>query len=301
MFVFSASPSTYDTIMSPTNLKMNAPESSRPRKVSTQKIKKPYKQRKIPKVLDKVASNIFPLVFNLLTKSHSLYIFTEPSSTILLTATQRSKSSSPNLPIEAAKTNCYYHSIQPPVVSESLAPPSSSLDATTPQLEDTVNLASYFPPANFVHSPIPVSAGVYCEAEPSHVLIPSFQYDLDFSSQSEDSNILSLPVTNNPCQSCGRYDPPSGSTGSMEYGVEPYQQLVDPNTQYFVPQPILPYASNASATSTVTFPGNSYDVDIFAEIMDSSHLTMMSENNGTTLLFPNYDTNSPPSHTSYYM
>ena len=56
--------------MSPTkNLSVTASESSRPRKISTQKKSKAFKQRKIPKALDKVVSNISPtsIVFNLLT------------------------------------------------------------------------------------------------------------------------------------------------------------------------------------------------------------------------------------------
>ena len=69
MFFFSASPSTYNTIMPPTKTNLNASESesSRPRNVSTQKKSKPYKQRKIPKALDNVASNMSPDAFNLLT------------------------------------------------------------------------------------------------------------------------------------------------------------------------------------------------------------------------------------------
>ena len=170
-------------------------------------------------------------------------------------------------------------------MSESLAP--SSLHVTTPQ--GPVNLASCFPPVNCIHSEIPVSyrdRGV----EPSHVPT-SFQYGPDFNIQPED-NILSL--TNNPCQSCGRYDLPSSSTGglSMECSVDPYQQLPDPNTPYFIPQSILPYVSNASST----FPGNSYD--IYAEATSSSHLTMTSANDGTTSTvtspFPTYDASSNP-------
>ena len=151
---------------------------------------------------------------------------------------------------------------------------------------DTEDLASL---ANFDHSQIPVSTLVpvyHLETEPSEV---PFQYGPDFNNQSE-GNILSL--TNNPCQSCGRYDPPSSSTGSlsMEYGVDLYQlqQFLDPNTQYFIdnfipgPQPISPYVSNASH-------GNSYG-DIYAENTGSSesHFPMALENNGTTLPFPNY-------------
>lgn len=177
-------------------------------------------------------------------------------------------------------------SIKPPVVSES--PAFSSLHVTNPQ--DAVNLDSYFPPANFAHSQIPVSTRVYRGAEPSHVPIP-FQYGPNFNNQPED-NILSLTNTGNPCQSCGRCDPPSSSTGSlsMECGADPYQQLLDSNTQYFIPQPILPYVSNGPSS----FPCSSYD--IYAEITGSSHLTMTSANDGTTLPFPNFDSNS-----SYYM
>ena len=201
---------------------------------------------------------------------------------ILLTATQR-KSYSSNLPIDA-KISCYY-SIKPPVVSESLGP--SNLHVTTPQ--DTVDLTTYFPPASLFHSQIPVSTRVYPGAEPSHVPIP-FQYGTDFNSQPED-NIFSL--TNNLCQSCGRYDPPSSSTGSlsMECGVDPFQQLLDSNSQYFMSQPTIPYISNASST----FPGNSYD--IYGEITGSSHLTMTA-NDETTLPSPNYDANNLH---SYYM
>ena len=175
------------------------------------------------------------------------------------------------------KTSCY-HSIKHAGVSESLAP--SSMHVTNPR--DTADLAS-----------LPNS-----ETEPSQV---PFQYGPDFNlnNQSED-NILSL--TNNPCQSCGRYDPPSSSTGSlsMEYGVDPYQlqQLLDPNTQYFIdsfiPQPISPYVSNAS-------PGNSYgDRDIYAEITGSSesHFPMALAIDGSTLPFPNYYADNPH---SYYM
>lgn len=169
-------------------------------------------------------------------------------------------------------------------MSESL--PISSLPFTTPQ--DTVNLASYFPPANFVHSQIPVSTRVYRGVDRSHLPIP-FQHGSNFNSQPED-NIFSL--TNNPCQSCGRYDPPSSSTSSlsMEYRVDPpayQQQLLDSNTQYFIdsfiPQPILPYVSNGPST----FPCNSYDIYDDAEITGSSHLTMTAANDGTALPFPN--------------
>lgn len=66
--------------MSPT--KTNASESSsglsmRPRKVSTQKQRKAFKfkQRKIPKVLNKVASNISPCVYNLLTSHILAFMF----------------------------------------------------------------------------------------------------------------------------------------------------------------------------------------------------------------------------------
>ena len=183
------------------------------------------------------------------------------------------------------ETSCY-HSIKHAGVSESLAP--SSMHVKNPR--DTADLASL---ANFDQSQIPVSTRVYHrETEPSQV---PFQYGPDFNNQQED-NILSL--TNNPCQSCGRYDPPSSSTGSlsMEYGVDPYrlQQLLDPNTQYFIdsfiPQPISPYVSNAS-------PGNSYG-DIYAEITGSSesHFPMALENDGTTLPFPNYYTDNPHSY-----
>ena len=206
-------------------------------------------------------------------------------------ATQR-KQCLPNLSIDA-KTSCYY-SIQPLVVSESALTPSS-LNVTTPQ--DTVNLASScLPPANLVpsHSQIPVSTRVYRGAEPSQAPL-LFQHGPDFNSQAED--IFSL--TNNPCQSYGRYDPsyyflpPSSSTGSLsiEQDVEPYQHWVDPNTQYFIPQPILPYVSNASST----FPGHSNsDNDIYAEFTGSPHLTMTSTNDGTPLplAFPNYDANN---------
>lgn len=50
---------------------MNALESSRPRKVSTQTVtrkqRKAFKQRKIPKALEKVASNISPCYLIMLT------------------------------------------------------------------------------------------------------------------------------------------------------------------------------------------------------------------------------------------
>lgn len=63
-FIFSSPPSTYDSdtiTMSPTK------KSSRPRKVSAQKKKKSFKQRKIPKPLYGVASDISSRIFNLLT------------------------------------------------------------------------------------------------------------------------------------------------------------------------------------------------------------------------------------------
>ena len=207
---------------------------------------------------------------------------------------------SPNLPIDA-KTSCYYR-IQPPAVSESLAP--SSLHVSTPK--DTVNLTSYFPPANFIQFQIPISTEVYREAEPSHWHVPSpFQYGPDFNSQAEDDNISSL--TNNPCHSCGRYGPTSpvilssSSTGSlsMEDGGEPFQQLLDPyTTQYFtIPQPILPYVSNV-ASSTFKSLGNSHN--IYTEIVGSPHLTMTPAIDETAIpqAFPDYDANS--SH-NYYM
>ena len=90
------------------------------RAVLTQKA---FKQRKIPKTLHGVASDISPGVFNLAYQSHSLYLDTEQSWQILLTTTL-CKSCSPNLPSIDPKTSCYY-SIKPPVVSESLAPSSS--------------------------------------------------------------------------------------------------------------------------------------------------------------------------------
>lgn len=206
---------------------------------------------------------------------------------------------SPNLPIDA-KTNCYY-SIQPPDVSESLAP----------QTQDTIlNLDSYLPPANSVHSQSPISTRVHRQggAEPSGSYGVPVPYPNFNAHPAAEDNILSLTSTGNPCQSCGRYDPSchiipsSSSTGSlnMEYGVEPYQQFLDPNTQYFIPQPIQPYVSNAS--STVTFPGHSYD--IYAAITGSSDLMMTSESANdetvTALPFPNssYDTKYPH---NYYM
>jgi len=236
--------------MSPT--KTNASESSRQRKASTQKPRKAFKQRKIPKTLDGV-----PLCHY----GAKIDDFVSGDATI-----------------------------QPPVVSESVVP----LHVTTPQDLD-------FPPAGMGHSQIPASTRVYRGEEPSHVPIP-FQFD--FNGQSMD-NMLSM--TNNPCQSYGRYANDhqscefipslSSSTGtgslSMDYGVEAYQQWPDPNTQYSIPQSILSYASNAS------FPGNSYD--IYADFMStagSSHLTMTSANDRTsTLPFPNYDANN--SHGYY--
>ena len=288
------------------NSALNAPESSRPRKILTQKKSKAFKQRKIPKALDKVASNIALVFLIFAYQSRSLYVFTEPRSTILLTATQR-KSCSPNLKLPMdPKTSCYY-SIKPPfvTVSESLAP--SSLHGMNPQ--DTANLISYVPLANFDHPQFPVSTRMYRAAEPSHD-------SPDFNNQSAD-DILSS--TNNPCQSCGRYDPPraSSSTGSLSMecagGVDPYQfeqlSVLDStqNIQHFIdsfiPQPqrlILPYVSNVSSI----FPGNSHDNshDIYAEITGSpeSHLTMTSANDGTTFSLPNYDVNNPKAH-SYYM
>ena len=236
------------------------------------------------------------LVYLIAYQSHSLYVYTEPSSTILLMATQR-KSCSLNLPMDP-KASCYC-SIKRPVVSVSLTPPS--LHVSNPQ--DTVHSASYFPPANFE---IPVSTRVYCGTEPSRAqIIPSQYHDgPNFNSQLEDNT---LPLANNPCRSCGRYDPPSSSTGSlnMERAVDPYQfeQLLDPSTQPeaqyfndgFIPQRILPYVSNPSSIS----PGDSYD--IYAEITGSSesHLTMMSGNEEITLPIPIYESNNP--HISYYM
>ena len=184
-----------------------------------------------------------------------------------------------------------YYSIQQPqpiVLSESIAP--SYLHITTPQ-DTVINSASssYFPPADFVHSQIPVST----QAELSYYTPVPFQY-----TQPED--IFSL--TNNPCQWCGRYDPSRHfippSSSSMEHGVEPYQQFEwldsNLNTQYCVPLPIpsLPYVPNASST----FPGNS-DNDIYADditgIVGSSHLASESPNDATSFLpFQNYDANS---------
>ena len=148
-FFFSISPSTYNTIMSPTKMNLNTSESSRPRKVSTLKKSKAFKQRKIPKALEKWHV-ISLLVYLIAYQTYSHYVRTDPRSTISLTATQR-KSCSPNLPLDP-KTSCYY-SIKPPAVSVSLAP--SNLHVTNPQ--DRVNLASKFSPANFE---IPVSTRV---------------------------------------------------------------------------------------------------------------------------------------------
>ena len=174
---------------------------------------------------------------------------------------------------------------------ESLVP--SSLHVANPQ--GTVNLASCSPPLNFDHCQIPASTRVYRGTELSHAPIP-FQYHdgPKFNSQAED-NILSL--TNNPCQSCGRFDPPSSSTSilSMDYDIDPYQleQLLDNNTQHFIDgfivQPTLPYVSNA-------FSGNSYDISTEITGSSDSHLTMTTANDGTTLPFPNYDSNN-----GYYM
>lgn len=169
-------------------------------------------------------------------------------------------------------------------------------ESLAPQAQDTVNLAED-------NSQIPVSTRLYPSrhghggADPSHVPIP---YP-DFNAHPlAENDILSFTSTDNPCQSCGRYDPschlpPSSSTGSLS--VELYQQFLDLNTQYFIPQPIQPYVSNVLST----FPGNSYD--IYAEITDSSHLTMTSINDDTTLPFlnSNYDANNRDPHSSYYM
>lgn len=69
----------YDTIMSPSKIQMNTSESNRPRKTSThrrnERPQKPIKQRKIPKPLHGVASNISLRVFNLLTsRIASIYL-----------------------------------------------------------------------------------------------------------------------------------------------------------------------------------------------------------------------------------
>ena len=202
------------------------------------------------------------------------------------------------LPIADPKTSCYY-SIKPAVASDSLAP--SSMDVTNPQ--DTADLASNFPPANFDQIPVlPTRVPVYRVTEPSESQVP-FQYSSTFNNQSEDDNILSS--SSNPCQSCGRFDPPSSSTDSlsMECGVDPYQlqQLLDPNTQYFIdslfPQHISPYVSNSSPDSD-----NSYG-DIYPEITvtgsSESHL-MTSANEGTNLPFPNFDAYNPH-HDNYCM
>ena len=219
-------------------------------------------------------------------------------------ATQR-KSLCSHLPIDT--NTSYYYSIPstPLVASESA---SSKSHVTTPQ--DTVNLtSSYFPPADFDHPQMPGSTQAYLGEEPSHGVPISFQYDLDFNSQAEDI----FPWTNNPCQSySGRYDPSSSCHGhflppsnspasfSMEHGLEPYQQWLDPNTQYVIPQTIPSYESNASSS---TFPGNS-DNDIYAaEIAGSSHFMMTSANDGTetTLSSPNYDSDANNLHNYSYM
>ena len=179
--------------------------------------------------------------------------------------------------------------MQPLDVSESeSAMASSSLHVTTRTPQDTVNLASSescFTPSELVHSQIPASAR---EPESSHVPNP-FQYDLE--------EFFSL--ANNPSQSYAppyQFLPPSSTTGRLSIGhnAELYQHWlpVDPNLN--TPQPsIPPYLSNASST----FPGNSAnDLDIYAEIVGSSHLTtrMTSGNDGTqtTLPFPAYDANN---------
>ena len=140
----------------------------------------------------------------------------------------------------------------------------SESSVTTPQ--DTVNLASsHLPPAGAL--------------EPSHE-----QYDTEFNSQIEEF----LAMANDPFQSYGRYDPschlPSTSTASgslsLEHGLEPYQW--DPNTQYFIPQPIVTYASS--------FPGSSDNDMIYPEFTGSLHLTTStSTSNNGTVPFPNYD------------
>ena len=201
------------------------------------------------------------------------------------------------LPIADPKTSCYY-SIKPAVASDSLAP--SSMDVTNPQ--DTADLASNFPPANFDQIPVlPTRVPVYRVTEPSESQVP-FQYGSTFNNQSED-NILSS--SSNPCQSCGRFDPPSSSTDSLSMGVDPYQlqqlPVLDPNTQYFIdsffPQHISPYVSNSSPDSD-----NSYG-DIYPEITvtgsSESHL-MTSANEGTNLPFPNFDAYNPH-HDNYCM
>jgi hypothetical protein len=137
-------------------------------------------------------------------------------------------------------------------VAESLAVAPLHHDVTpTPQDTGTLYLASCFPPANFVHSQIPVSERCLDNATrvnhgegPSSGSVPiPFQPEYDpyyFNSQPMDSNILSTGMTNNPCQSYVRYansdqscdfipSPPSSSTGSLsmpvEYSEEWYQQL----------------------------------------------------------------------------
>ena len=152
---------------------------------------------------------------------------------------------------------------------------------------------------------MPASTQVYLGEEPSRHGVPiSFQYDLDFNSQAEDIFPLTVRNSLNPCQSySSRYDPSflplSSSTASfsMEHGVEPYQQWLDPSTQYVIPQTIPLYESNTSST----FPGNS-DNDIHAaEIAGSSHLmTSANDGTGTALYFPNYDSDANNLH-DYYM
>jgi hypothetical protein len=180
-------------------------------------------------------------------------------------------------------------------VSESA--PSSLPHVTTPPRQETVNLArasSYFPQADLVQ--IPVSTQVYRGApEPAHVPISgSFQYDpdhLNHDSQADSEDIFSL--TNNPCQSYGRYDPsyhllpPFSSTASsgLEHGVEPYQWL-DQNAQYL--SILQSYISNASST----FPGNPGNSDNNNDIYAEFRSTAMTSANDGTLPFPNYDANN---------
>ena len=108
-----------------------------------------------------------------------------------------------NLLLVDFNISCYY-SIKLAVVSGSLAP--SSVHVTNPQ--DTADLASHFPPANFDQISA-LSSRVYRETVFSESQVP-FQYDLDFNNQPEDS------LT---------YDLPSSSTGSlsMDGDVDPYQ------------------------------------------------------------------------------
>ena len=80
-----------------------------------------------------------------------------------------------NLLLVDFKTSCYY-SIKPAVVSGSLAP--SSVHVTNPQ--DTADLASHFPPANFDQIPV-LSTRVYRGTVLSESQVP-FQYDLDYNS-----------------------------------------------------------------------------------------------------------------------